>query len=370
MLESRQEKSNKTILVLANFDVGLYRFRRELLSRLLSGGHRVVIALPEGKLVEPLVQMGCEFIHTPVDRRGLNPLTDLKLFLSYRRLLKRVQPGLVITYTIKPNIYGGFACRLAKVPYAVNITGLGTAFQSSGLLRRLVTLLYRIALKRAKVVFFENAGNLQTLLDLHICTPDQAKLLGGAGVNLEHFRPMPYPEDTPVRFLFIGRIMAEKGINELFAAMERLRAEGETCVLDVLGDYEEDYADQIQAAADAGWLCYHGYQEDVRPFIARAYCFVLPSWHEGMANTNLECAAIGRPVITSRIHGCMEAVVEGKSGLLCQPKNADSLYAAMKAFLAMPRSRQEAMGLSARHHAETHFDKTIVVEETIKELGK
>ncbi len=369
MLESLQEKSNKTILVLANFDVGLYQFRRELLGQLLAKGNRVVISLPGGKLVKPLEEMGCEFIDTPVDRRGIDPKTDLKLFFTYRKLLKSVKPDLVITYTIKPNVYGGFACRLAGMPYAVNITGLGTAFQGSGLLRRLVTVMYKTALKKAKVVFFENAGNLQTLLELGICKQSQCHPLNGAGVNLEHYRYMPYPGDETTHFLFVGRIMREKGVDELFAAMERLREEGETCVLDVLGGYEENYAGQIQAYQDAGWLRYHGYQEDVRPFIAAAHCFTLPSWHEGMANTNLECAAMGRPVITSRIHGCMEAVVEGESGLLCEAKNADSLYAAMKTFLALPRAEREAMGKAARQHMEDRFDKMKVVEETIKELG-
>ena len=356
------------ILILTNFDVGLYQFRRELLAELLKT-HEVLISLPDGDFVQPLEEMGCRFLNTPLDRRGINPFTDLRLIGRYLRMLLLEKPDFVITYTIKPNIYGGIACRLLGIPYASNITGLGTAFQKSGVLRALVSTMYRAALKKASVVFFENAGNRETLLHEGIVHQNQCKLLPGAGVNLEHYVLTPYPrESEPARFLFIGRVMAEKGIDELFAAMERLCREGVPCCLDVLGGFEENYDKKIEKYTAQGWLHYHGYQKDVRPFIARAHCFVLPSWHEGMANTNLECAAMGRPLITSRIHGCMEAVIEGESGLLCEPKNVDSLYTAMRQFLGMSTEQWEAMGKAGRQYMETTFDKKKVVEKTLEGL--
>ena len=357
------------ILILANIDIGLYQFRRELIARLLEE-HRVSIALPDGELVRPMEQMGCTFFDTPVDRRGINPVRDLALFLRYLKLLRREKPDRVITYTIKPNVYGGIACRILGVPYAVNVTGLGTAFQKKGALRGLVVLLYKLALKGADAVFFENSGNMQVLLEEGIVQQEQCRLLPGAGVNLEHYSCAPYPYDhEETRFLFIGRVMAEKGVDELFQAVRRLRKEGIRCTLDVLGFFEDDYEDIIRKAQQEGWLRYHGQQKDVRPFIANAHCFVLPSWHEGMANTNLECAAMGRPVITSRIHGCMEAVLEGESGLLCRVRDEQSLYEVMKAFCAMPREQREAMGLAGRRHMEAVFDKKRVVEKTIEGLG-
>lgn len=359
---------SKTVLVIANNSDGLYGFRREMLAALSEKG-AVFASVPDNGYFPELRELGVEIIETEMDRRGINPMTDLKLMRQYFKILRSVKPDLVITYTIKPNIYGGFACRLRKIPYAVNITGLGTAFQSDGLLRRLVTWMYRVALKRAKVVFFENAGNQQTLLDEKIVSQEQCCLLPGAGVNLERYADTPYPEDDgPVRFLFMGRVMREKGVDELFAAMDRMRREGIACTLDMLGYYEEDYAETMARYEAAGWLHNHGYQADVRPFIEKAHCFVLPSWHEGMANTNLECAAMGRPVITSDIPGCREAVLEGKSGLLCQARNADSLYEAMKRFCSMPPQEREAMGKAGRGHMENVFDKKKVVAETIKNL--
>ena len=356
------------ILILANFDVGLYLFRKELITELLKE-HQVLIALPDGEYIKPLTQMGCRYIPTPMERRGINPATDIGLIHRYWKLIRSEKPDLVISYTIKPNIYGGMVCRMLGIPYAANITGLGTAFQRKGILRSFVTVLYRLALKKASVVFFENRGNMKTLLDKRIVTLDQCRCLNGAGVNLAHYRLADYPRDTStIRFLFMGRIMAEKGINELLEAIARLHQKGYSCTLDVLGQMEESYERQMQEAQERGLLTYYGHQSDVRPFVERCHCFVLPSWHEGMANTNLECASMGRPLITSDIHGCKEAVIENVTGLLCQPKNADSLYKAMKEFLELDMQKREAMGRAGRVHMERTFDKQIIVRQTLDAL--
>ena len=313
------------IMILANNDVGLYQFRKELIEELRKE-NEVIISLPYGDFIEPLKKMGCKFIDTPVDRRGINPFTDLSLFRNYRELLKNEKPALVITYTIKPNVYGGFACRLAKIPYAVNITGLGTAFENGGLLKKIVTVMNKAACKKAKVVFFENEGDRQIFIREKIVKEEQTHRLNGAGVNIEKYQVVDYPQGNKFKFLFMGRVMAEKGIDELFEAMRKIISDGISCELDVLGGYEENYKDKIEKYESEGWLHYHGYQKDVRPFIEACHCFVLPSWHEGMANTNLESAATGRPIITSNIHGCKEAVVDGKTGFLANRKDADSTF--------------------------------------------
>lgn len=356
------------ILILANYDVGLFCFRKELIGELLKD-NQVFISLPYGELVEPLESMGCVFIDTPFERRGINFIKDFNLLLRYRRLLKKHKPDLVITYTIKPNIYGGFACRLLKIPYVVNITGLGTAFQGQGLLRKLVTVMYKVSLKKAKTVFFENAENRQLFIDENIVKEEQTCLLNGAGVNLEHFKAVEYPQDCEtVKFLFVGRVMKEKGVDELFKAMQLLRKDGINCVLDIVGGCEENYSEQLNQYSGEGWLNYHGYQKDVRPFIEAAHCFVLPSWHEGMANTNLECAAMARPVITSNIHGCLEAVDDGVSGFLCIKQDADNLYSVMKRFIQLPYEDRKAMGLAGRQRMVDSFDKRNVVKITIEHL--
>ena len=357
------------IMILANNDVGLYQFRKELIEELRKE-NEVIISLPYGDFIEPLKKMGCKFIDTPVDRRGINPFTDLSLFRNYRELLKNEKPALVITYTIKPNVYGGFACRLAKIPYAVNITGLGTAFENGGLLKKIVTVMNKAACKKAKVVFFENEGDRQIFIREKIVKEEQTHRLNGAGVNIEKYQVVDYPQGNKFKFLFMGRVMAEKGIDELFEAMRKIISDGISCELDVLGGYEENYKDKIEKYESEGWLHYHGYQKDVRPFIEACHCFVLPSWHEGMANTNLESAATGRPIITSNIHGCKEAVVDGKTGFLANRKDAEDLYKVMKKMTQLSYEERQVMGLAGREHMEKEFDKKKVVGETISCLLK
>lgn len=395
----------KKALILANFDVGLYKFRKELIQELLNQQYKVYISLPDGELVRPLEKMGCIFIDTPVDRRGMNPATDGKLLLFYRKLLKKIKPDMVITYTIKPNIYGGLACRLTGTNYVCNITGLGTAFQKDGFLKKMVVFLYKRALKKAKTVFFENQTNRNIFLENRIVNKTKTIVLSGAGVNLEEYPFTPYPsEESGLHFLFIGRVMKEKGINELFAAAEKCR-KNKKIYFDIVGPCEEDYKEKLQDLEQKGILKWYGYQEDVKPFIEKAHCFVLPSWHEGMANTLLESAAMGRPLITSDIPGCREAVAQeskkdknlignevktkasakadsdsngevqfrngdrGANGMLCQPKDSESLLRAIEKFCQLTEEERQEMGRRSREWMEQRFDKRKVVEETMRGIG-
>ena len=370
MSESLRGKSNKRILVLANNDVGLYRFRKDLLAALLNTGNEVYISLPNGGLVPELVQLGCRYLETPIDRRGMNPIQDSKLFNQYRAMLRKVKPDLVITYTIKPNIYGGLACRMAHIPYAVNITGLGSAIENGGWLKRFVLSLYRPALKDAKVIFFENTGNRDTLVATGVVPKGRDVVLNGAGVNLEDYPYQPYPQEGPVRFLFVGRIMREKGVDEFFAAARRMKQNyGDGVEFHIVGSFEEAYKPVMDELAQAGVVKYHGYQSDMKPFYAMAGCVVLPSYHEGMSNVLLEAAASGRPLITSDIPGCREAVENGVSGYLCPVKNAGALYDAMQRFAELPKDLKTEMGRRGRARMEQHFSKKAVVTKTIQHLG-
>lgn len=319
--------------------------------------------------VPELVQIGCRFIDTPIDRRGMNPLHDGKLFRQYRAILREIKPDLVLTYTIKPNIYGGLACRMAHIPYAVNITGLGSTIENGGWLKKFVLALYRPALKGARVVFFENAGNRDTLAATGVVPKGRDVVLHGAGVNLEDYPCQPYPQEGPVRFLFVGRVMHEKGVDELFAAAKRMKQQyGEQVEFHMVGSFEEAYKPVMDPLEQAGVVRYHGYQSDMKPFYAMADCVVLPSYHEGMSNVLLEAAASGRPLITSDIPGCREAVENGVSGYLCPARDAGALYETMRRFAALPVEQRSQMGRCGRERMEQQFSKTAVVAETIKHL--
>lgn len=356
------------ILVIANNDIGLYKFRKELLQKLIDDGNEVYISLPNGNLVQPMVDMGCKFIETAVDRRGINPVTDLKLFLNYRKMIGKVKPDFIITYTIKPNVYAGIVSAIKHKKYAINITGLGTAFQKQGFFLKLIVMLYKFACKKAHTVIFENCENMKLFLDYRIVKEEQCLLNAGAGVNLEEYPFEEYPPTDKIRFLFVGRIMQEKGIDELFDAAKRIKREYDNVEFDVVGMYEDNYEETVNRLVDDGIINFYGYQQDVKPFVKQSHCFVLPSWHEGMANTNLECGAMGRPIITSNIHGCLEAVVDGKTGYLVEKKNANDLYEKIKRFIELPYDEKVKMGQASHDHIAEVFDKKKVVSDTISVL--
>ena len=358
----------KRIAILANHSGGLYDFRKDLISE-LKKYTSVTVAVPHNDRWDELLHLADRVIELPIDRRGMNPLHDSKLFHQYRAILKEVKPDLVLTYTIKPNIYGGLACRMAHIPYAVNITGLGSAIENGGWLKKFVLALYKPALKGARVVFFENAGNRDTLTATGVVPKGRDVVLSGAGVNLEDYPYQSYPQEGAVRFLFVGRVMHEKGVDELFTAAKRMKQEyGDGVEFHIVGSFEEGYKSLMDELEKAGVLKYHGYQSDMKRFYAMASCVVLPSYHEGMSNVLLEAAASGRPLITSDIPGCREAAEDGVSGYLCPARDADALCEAMRRFVELPDNCRGELGRRGRERMEQRFSKTAVVAETIKHL--
>ena len=356
------------ILILANHSGGLYDFRKDLIAALKQHAE-VSVAVPRNDRWDELQALADRVIELPIDRRGMNPARDAKLLGQYRAILKRLRPDLVLTYTIKPNIYGGLACRELHIPYAVNITGLGSAIENGGWLKRFVLTLYKPVLAGAEVVFFENAGNRDTLAATGVVPRGRDVVLHGAGVNLEDYPCQPYPLEGAVRFLFVGRVMHEKGVDELFAAAKRMKQEyGDGVEFHIVGSFEEGYKPLMDELEQAGVVKYHGYQSDMKHFYAMADCVVLPSYHEGMSNVLLEAAASGRPLITSDIPGCREAVEDGNSGYLCPAKDANALYRAMQRFMELSVEQRSEMGCRGRERMEQQFSKTAVVAETIKHL--
>lgn len=322
------------ILIITNHSYMLYQFRKELIETLLET-HEVMLSMPFAGHEEDFQAMGCKCINTKMERRGINPLKDFHLMKFYTKLLKEEKPDKVITYSIKPNIYAGLLCAWKKIPYYANVQGLGTAFQNPGL-AQFVTLLYKIAFLKVQKVFFENKANAGEFLKRRIVRKEKIKVLNGAGVNLEHYSYVEYPETDVIHFLYLGRIMEEKGVNELFSAMKKLKKEfGDKVILDIVGFFEEEYKEIIEDLTDKEIAKFHGFQKETRPWYGMAHCVVLPSYHEGMSNVLLEASAMGRPVITSNIPGCKEAVDEGKTGFLCQAKDEGSLYEKMREFLLL-----------------------------------
>lgn len=361
------------ILILANHYNTLRIFRRELIKKLAELGNEVLISIPpaEKQEIDTLESYGSKVIITDMERRGMNPVKDISLLNRYKKLLREVNPDKVITYTIKPNIYGSIACKSLKIPHYCNVTGLGSAFMADGgLMRKLVSMMYKFSMNKAEKIFFENVGNRDTLVNENIVRAEQTVVMAGAGVNLDEFAFCEYPEDDgAVHFLNVGRIMREKGMDELFYAIKKIKKEYPNTTFDFIGWYEDNYKETVEKMQSENLIAFHGFQSDVTPFIKKANCIVHPSYHEGMSNTLLESCSMGRPIITSNIHGCLEAVEDGKNGYLCNVKDGEDLYCKIKQFIELPYEKRREMGNYARKFVEMNFDKNDVVDKTIENLN-
>ncbi len=361
------DKKLKKALFLCNSSAGLYEFRSELLRSLADNGYEIHVSCPDRVKTDLLEGLGCKIIPTDIDRRGVNPMRDVKLILFYRKLVRKLRPDIVLTYTIKPNVYGGFICGRAGVPYISTITGLGTAFQKEGLLLWLVQLLYRTGLKKAACVFFQNTENRE-LFHTYGLVSGQDRLVSGSGVNLEDFRFLPYPKNDETRFLFVGRVMQEKGIDEYFAAADALSSGKVT--FSIAGYCDDDYQEKLDAKVKQGSIRMLGLQKDMHPVYERCSAVVLPTWHEGMSNVLMESSACGRPVIASNISGCREIFENGVTGFGFAPKSSQDLIRALREFLRLSRSERAVMGESARRKMEREFDRRKVVAAYMEEIGK
>ena len=358
------------ILILANHYNTLRIFRRELICA-LSKNNEVFIVIPpcddENKKI--LESYGADVKFLKMERRGMNPIKDLTLLLHYNSIIKKIHPDKVITYTIKCNIYGAMICKWKKIPCYVNVTGLGSTYQKNGLTRKFVSMLYKVSLSKTKYIFFENSGNRDTLVNEGIVKVGQTVVMPGAGVNLSEFSACQYPlPNAPIRFLFVGRIMKEKGVDELFYAIKKIKQKFKMVSFDFIGWYEDNYKTIVEELQNEGYVRFYGFQSDVRPFIRKAHCIVLPSYHEGMSNTLLEGAAMCRPLITSNIHGCMEAVQNGRTGYLVEVGNAEDLYEKMLKFINLRYEEKIKMGINGRNYMKEMFDKETVVNRTMQIL--
>lgn len=364
----RGMSSKKKYLIITNHSYMLWQFRREFIEKLQSCGE-VVISTPFVGHEDDFMAMGCRLVETNLKRRSINPVSDIQLYQFYRKLLKMERPDMVITYSIKPNIYAGYACSQMQIPYCVNVQGLGTAFQKMPI-SVVVTMMYKIALRKAKTVFFENDTNAEEFVKRGIIKSEKKTILKGAGVNLDFYKEQCYPsEENGIHFLYLGRIMKEKGIDELFEAAKKIKTEyGGSIVFDLVGFYEDEYKETVEQLVKNGIVRFHGFQSDPRAFYAMSHCVVLPSYHEGMSNVLLEAASVGRALICSDIPGCREAVEEGKNGYLCKRMDENSLYSCMKLFIELDENQRRAMGDYGRKKMEKEFDKEEVVKHTVDKI--
>lgn len=354
------------ILILANSSSGLYGFRNELVLELIKK-HEVFASLPDTTNNKELEEEGCKIIQTDINRRGMNPFQDIRLLRSYLIILREIKPDVVLTYTIKPNVYGGLACRIKKVPYMVNMTGLGSALENPGILQIIAKALYRIGLKRANVVFAQNSSNLKFIEDNKLSKAPKV-LLPGSGVNIDRFKPLDWPTDK-LRFVFISRVMKEKGIEEYLECAKVMHSQDSDIEFHILGYCEEDYEDRLKQLDKDGVIRYHGNVSDVRDYLKDVRCIIHPSYYpEGMSNVCLEAAACARAVITTDRPGCRETVDDKRSGFIVPVRDKEALIRAVRSFVNMSPEEQRQMGLASRKYIEDNFNRKIVVDAYVDRI--
>ena len=367
------------VLILANNDVGLYKFRKELISELLHPGSfladriaepcEVFISLPYGDFIPELVDMGCIFIDTPLERHGTNPIAELKLKNKYKQIIRDVSPDIVFSYTVKPNIYGGMACKAMKIPCIMNITGLGTAVENGGVLQKIMLLLYRLALPGAQKVFFQNSEN-ERFFSEHGLAVGKHDMLPGSGVNVEQYSVLEYPPEDLVEFVFVSRIMKEKGIDQYLEAAKAIRKKYPQTRFHICGACEPEYNGELQKLVDDKTVIYHGLVKDIAAIHKITHCTVHPTYYpEGMSNVLLEACSSGRPIITTDRAGCREIIDDWVNGLVVKQKDSNDLISKLESFINLPYEQKKAMGLAARAKVEREFDRNIVVEKYLKELS-
>lgn len=360
----------KKVLILGNHEIVIYNFRKELIKRLLKDGYEVHLSFPLGSRVSYFEDLGCHFIETKVERHGVNPIKDIKLLIHYLRIIKEIKPDFILTYTIKPNIYGGLAARLMKKNYITNITGIGKTFQINNILKKFIVCLYKLSLKNAQIIFFQNSENKNIFKQNKIFAKDEF-ILPGSGVNVLEYDYIPKKLEGEINFLYIGRIMKDKGIEEYLYAANKLKKKNLNCNFHIIGFFEEEnYKEIINEYQKKNIVKYHGFQTNVKDYIIKSDCIVNPSHHEGMSNVLLEAGAIGRALIASDISGCKEIIDDSVNGYTFEVKNKEDLFDKLNKFSELNRNEIENMFIASRNKIELEFDRNIIIDSYLKIINK
>lgn len=363
------------IIIAANTAWYLVNFRLNLARSLQDAGYEVVAVAPPGDDAQRLEAAGVRFVPVVMDSRGTNPLAESALLVRLVQILRRERPALFLGYTVKPNVYGGLACRMLGIPSVHNIAGLGSTFVESTWLTRMVRRLYRWALVRATRVFFQNPDDMSLFLDYGVVAVTQAERLPGSGVDTQRFIPARAParsKDGEFRFLLPARLLWDKGVGEFVAACRSLCSEGRSLECQLLGFLGADNRTAIGRETIDEWeaegiVHYLGVTDDVRSALAGADCVVLPSYYrEGVPRSMLEAASMAKPVITTDAVGCREVVDDGINGFLCRPRDAGDLAEKMRRMMDLEPDKRNSMGRCGREKMIREFDEQVVIARYLK----
>ncbi|MBL0491915.1 glycosyltransferase [Aeromonas veronii] len=364
------------IVIVANTAWSVFNFRYGLLKRLLSDGYHISVVAPNDKFSGKLKDMGCDVIDLPMSAKGVNPFEDINLVRLLYRYYRRLKPDFIIHYTIKPNIYGSLAARMASIPSLAITTGLGYTFVNDNFIAKIARQLYKMAFRYPREVWFLNEDDRQAFLAYSLVSENKAKLLHGEGVDVSHFSPISASSsNNHTTFLLIARMLWDKGIGEYIEAARVIKSKYPKTHFQLLGACDVPNPslisrEQISIWESEGIVEYLGTTDDVRTVIANVDCVVLPSYREGIPRTMLEAAAMAKPLIVSDAPGCKDVVIHGKTGFLCKVKNSYSLAAVMELIINQSTQERVDMGMAGRNLVLHKFDERVVIEKYIDMLSK
>lgn len=361
------------VAIVLNTSWNIYNFRMNLVRSLQAAGHEIHTVAPTDEHTHFLTEAGCIHHAVKMDSRGANPVKDLALIFELYGIYKRLKPDVILHYTIKPNVYGSLAASFLRIPVVNNVCGLGTVFLKDDLLSSIAMFLYRVSFKFPKKVFFQNPDDLNLFLDKKLVPSHTVDLLPGSGIDLEKFRPVSFQRNEKFTFLLISRLITDKGILEYIDAVKKLRAEGLNARFQVLGAIDPKHKrgikrNVIQDWINAGLIEYLGTTKDVRHFIERADCVVLPSYREGTPRTLLEAASSSKPIVATNVPGCNQVVENNFNGLLCNMKDSADLAAKMRSMANYDNETLKNMGLNGRRKMETEYNESIVIDKYLHTL--
>ena len=359
----------KKILILANHFITIYAFRKEVIQCMVEEGNEVYISTPADEQNKYFEDMGCKIIETPMDRRGTNPLKDMKLVSEYKKIMKQVHPDIIFSYTVKPNIYGTMASNSLKLKQVCNITGTGATFLKESVLSKIVRMLYKASVKKCYKVFFQNTGDRQYFVD-HGMVGKNIDRIPGSGVNLDQHTFTEMPSDDVVNFMFIGRVMGVKGVDQYLDCAKAIHEKyPNTCFYIAGWNEEEEYKKIVAEYEKAGAVKYIGFRKDIDSWIRKCHCTILPSLGgEGVPNVLLESAATGRVCIASRINGSSDVIEDGVTGYLYETGNSTSLIEKVEKFLTLNFEEKKAMGIAGHDKVEKEFNREIVIKKYMDEV--
>jgi glycosyltransferase involved in cell wall biosynthesis len=369
---------SKTILIISNTAWSVYNFRKGLINSLIETNSTVIVLAPYDEYVSKLDKLGCSFLNLKMDTKGKNPLFEINNLFNLHNHIKKINPDVILSFTIKPNIYSALSARLLKIPILINITGLGDGFSQDNLVKKILIIVCRFSFKKVDTVFFQNIDDKNLFLNNKIVSKQVSFNLPGSGADLEYFQPLPKTILKPNNIIFcmITRLLWEKGIEEYIDAIRIIKKKYNNIIFQLIGKIDDNSKKSINPIDIKNWtkeglINYLGFSDDIRQEIRNVDCLVLPSYYrEGVPRSLIEGISMGKPIITTNHIGCKEVVNNDENGYLCEIKNVESLANALEKFILLPEKLREQMSFNSRAKAIKEFDEKIVINNYLNRIFK